>query len=141
MQGHAHFRIMRGDARDQLGRAGVARNDDGAAGLAFAQSLFALGEGDAGRLFHPAMAGDALAVENRPYVAVEIHGRWLAPARPRQEHERTANQQHTRQKRTGEFGSPPQRRGPVLFFDRISEAPAGSSKGQRGLTAPPTHMR
>jgi hypothetical protein len=83
------------------------------------------------------MAGDALAVENRPYVAVEIHGRRLAPARPRQEHERTAHQQRTRQKRTGDFGSPPQRRGPVLFFDRISEAPVqAKSMAACGFTGP-----
>src|SRR4051812_18167195 len=120
---------MGGDARNQFRCARPARNDDGAARLAFAQSLFAIRKGDAGRLLHAAVAGDALAVENGPDVAIEIDRRRVTPARPRQEYECAAYQQHTRQERTGDIGSPPQR--PDLFYFLSGYQRGGSRFKQR----------
>ena len=62
----------RSDPGNQLGGIGVSGYDGPPPGLAFAQSIFAEDKGDAVLLPHPAMAGHAILIENRPDIATEI---------------------------------------------------------------------
>ena len=72
VQRHAVFRVLGGDPRHQFGSSRAARNHRRAPRLAAAQNLVAIGKGNAAGLFHSAMTGDAMAVEDRADVAIEV---------------------------------------------------------------------
>lgn len=70
--GHHHVRVGGGDPRDEFGFFGVTGDDSRVAGIADRQGLFTKHKGNAARFLHTAMAGGALAGEDRADVAVEI---------------------------------------------------------------------
>jgi hypothetical protein len=72
---HAVVFVGADDAGDHLRFFRVARDHDGQAGLAFAEHVVSVKEGNVARLHHAAVAGGAVFRENGAHVAVELDGR------------------------------------------------------------------
>ena len=75
MVGHARLRIARGDSGDELRSLGMSWDDGRAPGLAPAQGLFAVNEGDAVLLPYAAVTGGATLIENGANIAAEVNPR------------------------------------------------------------------